>query len=89
MPDNAVRELTGLIAEVARKYPMTVERMVLAVAGSLIVIAILLGNLLHPYWYALAAFLAADLAQSSVTGCCPLAWLLRKAGVRYGNVFHD
>jgi hypothetical protein len=68
---------------------MTVERVVLAVAGSLIVIAILLGNLLHPYWYALAAFLAADLAQSSVTGCCPLAWLLRKAGVRYGTVFHD
>jgi hypothetical protein len=57
--------------------------------ASLIVIAILLGSLVHPYWYALTAFLAADLAQSSVTGCCPLAWLLRKAGVRYGTVFHD
>ncbi|HEY7641715.1 MAG TPA: hypothetical protein VH814_18435 [Steroidobacteraceae bacterium] len=68
---------------------MTVERMVLALAGSLIVIAILLGILVHPYWYAVAAFLAADLAQSSITGCRPLAWLLRRAGVRYGNVFHD
>jgi hypothetical protein len=68
---------------------MTVEPMVLALAGSMIVIAMLLGSLVHPYWYALAAFLAADLAQSSATGYCPLAWLLRKAGVRYGTVFHD
>lgn len=67
---------------------MNVDRLVLATAGSLIVVSILLGNLVHPYWYALAAFLGADLAQASFTGYCPLAAMLRRAGVRFGAAFH-
>ena len=67
---------------------MNVDRMVLATAGSLIVVSVLLGNLVHPYWYALAAFLGADLAQASVTGYCPLAAMLRRVGVRFGAAFH-
>lgn len=68
---------------------VNVDRLVLACAGSLIVISILLGNLVHPYWYALAAFVGADLAQASVTGYCPLAALLRRIGVRFGPAFRD
>ncbi len=55
---------------------MNIDRLVLATAGSLIVAGVLLGNLVHPYWYALAAFIGADFAQASVTGYCPLAALL-------------
>lgn len=68
---------------------MTIERLVLASTGTLIVLSVLLGNLLHPYWYALAAFLGADLAQASVTGYCPIAMLCRRIGMRFGAVFHD
>lgn len=68
---------------------VNVDRLVLACAGSLIVVSILLGNLVHPYWYALAAFLGADLAQAAMTGFCPLAALLRKLGVRMGAAFQD
>lgn len=68
---------------------LNVDRLVLACAGSLIVASILLGILVHPYWYALAAFLGADLAQASVTGFCPLASMLRKIGVRPGAAFRD
>jgi Inner membrane protein YgaP-like, transmembrane domain len=68
---------------------MNLERMLLAVAGSAIVLSILLGNLLHPYWYALGAFLGADLAQAAITGYSPLAALLRKIGLRCGAVFGD
>lgn len=68
---------------------MTIERLVLAFSGMLIVVSVLLGNLLHPNWYALAAFLGADLAQASVTGYCPIASLFRKIGMRFGAVFHD
>jgi hypothetical protein len=53
-----------------------IDRLVLAVAGSLIVVSVMLGNLVHPYWYALAAFIGADFAQSAVTGYCPLAAVL-------------
>lgn len=68
---------------------MTIERLVLAFAGTLIVLSVLLGNLVDPNWYALAAFLGADLAQASVTGYCPIATLCRKIGMRFGAVFHD
>jgi Protein of unknown function (DUF2892) len=68
---------------------MNVDRLVLAIAGSSIVMSVLLGNLVHPYWYALAAFVGADLAQASVTGYCPLAAMLRRFGVRLGSAFRD
>lgn len=68
---------------------MNIDRLVLAIAGSLIVVSVLLGILVHPYWYALTAFLGADLAQASVTGYCPLAALLRGVGVRRGAAFRD
>lgn len=68
---------------------MNIDRLVLATAGSLIVLSVLLGILVHPYWYALAAFLGADLAQASVTGYCPLAAMLRRLGVRFGAAFRD
>lgn len=68
---------------------INVDRLVLACTGTLIVASILLGILVHPYWYALAAFLGADLAQASVTGYCPLAAMLRKAGVQLGAAFRD
>ena len=64
---------------------VNVDRLVLACAGSLIVVSIMLGTLVHPYWYALGAFLGADLAQASVTGFCSLAALLRRSGVRAGG----
>ena len=57
---------------------VNVDRLVLACAGSLIVTSILLGNLLHPYWYALAAFLGADIAQASLTGYSPVAAIVRR-----------
>ena len=66
---------------------INIDRLVLGCAGSLIVASILLGNLMHPYWYALAALLGADLAQASVTGYCPLAALLRSIGIRFGAAF--
>ena len=57
---------------------MNIDRLVLATAGSLVVAGVLLGNLVHPYWYALAAFVGADLAQASVTGYWPLAAMLMR-----------
>jgi hypothetical protein len=47
---------------------MNIARTVLAAAGSLIVASVMLGNLVHPYWYALAAFIGAYFVQASVTG---------------------
>lgn len=66
---------------------MTIDRLVLAFAGGIVLIGLALGFYVHPYWYALTAFMGANLMQASVTGFCPMAALLRKLGVRAGAAF--
>jgi hypothetical protein len=66
---------------------MTIDRIVLAAAGALIVISLLLGHYLSPLWLWFTAFVGANLFQSSFTGFCPLAMILKKLGVRNGQAF--
>jgi hypothetical protein len=66
---------------------MNADRIVLAVAGAIVLTGLALGHYVHPYWYALAAWMGADLMQASITGFCPLAALLRLLGVRPGAAF--
>ena len=60
---------------------MTVERIVLMMAGIFILLLLTLSQLHHPYWLWLTAFVGANLLQSSFTGFCPLAIFLKKWGV--------
>ncbi|MDT3705475.1 MAG: DUF2892 domain-containing protein [Thiobacillus sp.] len=65
---------------------MTVDRTVHLVAGLVVLLSIALahfGN--NPSWLWLTAFVGANLAQSGVTGFCPLAFMLKKAGVKEGT----
>ena len=58
------------------------ERIVRAVAGSLVLISILLTNTMHTNWIWLAVFVGANLLQSSITKFCPLEKILDAAGVK-------
>lgn len=60
---------------------MTIDRIVHLVAGSMILLSIALANFVHGDWIWLAAFVGANLAQSGLTSFCPLATMLKKAGV--------
>lgn len=66
---------------------MTVDRAVLALAGTLVLISTVLSLLVSPWWSTLTLFVGANLLQSSITGFCPAALLLRKAGVPTGCAF--
>jgi len=66
---------------------MSIDRFVLAVAGAMILVSLLLGHYVSPYWLWFTAFVGANLLQSAFTGFCPLALILRKAGVRSGAAF--
>jgi hypothetical protein len=66
---------------------MSVDRVVLAVAGLFIVISVILGHYVHPYWLFFTVFVGANLFQSAFTGFCPLAIILKKLGVRPGQAF--
>ena len=60
---------------------MTVERLIFIVAGSLVLLSLALSQLHHPYWLFFTAFVGANLFQSGFTRFCPLAIVLKKAGV--------
>ena len=66
---------------------MTVERFVLAFAGVMILASVTLSQLHHVYWLFLTAFVGLNLFQSAFTGFCPLAIMLKKAGLKPGCAF--
>lgn len=52
------------------------------IAGVFVLTSIVLGATVHPYYNYVAAFVAANLIQSSFTGWCPMMALLRRLGVQ-------
>ena len=66
---------------------MTIDKMVLAFAGSFILISLLLSLVHSHYWLWFTAFVGANLLQSSFTGFCPLAVILKFFGVKEGAAF--
>jgi hypothetical protein len=66
---------------------MSIDRFVLAFAGLMILVSLLLGVYVSPYWFWFTAFVGANLFQSAFTGLCPLALILKKMGVRPGAAF--
>ena len=57
---------------------MSIERKIRAFAGSFILISLALAHFHSPYWMFFTAFVGLNLLQSSMTGFCPLANILRK-----------
>jgi hypothetical protein len=66
---------------------MNIDRLVLTIAGSFILLSVLLSVFHSPYWLFFTAFVGANLLQASFTGFCPLAIMLKKAGVKSGHAF--
>lgn len=66
---------------------MNLDRAVLALAGTFVLLSVLLSALVSPWWLLLAAFVALNLLQSSVTGFCPAAVIFRRLGLREGCAF--
>jgi hypothetical protein len=66
---------------------MSVERIVLAVAGSFILLSVLLAIYVNVNWLWFTAFVGANLLQSAFTGFCPMAIVLKKLGREAGPAF--
>jgi hypothetical protein len=61
---------------------MTMERYIRAIAGSFILISLIMARVHSPYWLFFTAFVGLNLFQSAFTGFCPLTNILRKFGVQ-------
>lgn len=64
---------------------MTTERGVRLMAGSMVLISVVLTYWVSQYWLLLTAFVGLNLFQSSLTGWCPAENILRALGVRGGS----
>ncbi len=66
---------------------MTIDRIVFAVAGSFILISLLLTHYYSDLWLWFTAFVGVNLLQSAFTGFCPMAMILKKMGFKSGCAF--
>ncbi|GLR82681.1 DUF2892 domain-containing protein [Azospirillum sp. CT11-132] len=66
---------------------MSIDRIVMAFAGTMILVSLALSQLHSPQWLWLTAFVGANLLQASFTGFCPLAMILKRLGARSGVAF--
>lgn len=66
---------------------MSIERIVFGVAGTMILLSLLLSLVHSPYWLWFTAFVGANLLQSAFTGFCPMAIILKTFGIKPGPAF--
>ena len=66
---------------------MNIDRAVLLLAGSMLLVSLALTWLVSPYWLLLTAFVGANLFQAAFTGFCPAAIIFRKLGMNEGPAF--
>ena len=66
---------------------MSIDRMVLAFAGAVILISVVLTQYHNENWMWLTVFVGANLLQSAFTRFCPLATILKSMGAKPGQAF--
>jgi len=66
---------------------MTLDRAVMAFAGVMVLVSVLLTSFVSPYFLWFTVFIGVNLIQSSFTGICPAAMVMKKLGLRPGAAF--
>ena len=66
---------------------MTIDRAVFALAGSMVLISLVLGHWVSPWWLLLTAFVGLNLLQSAFTSFCPAAMIFKRLGIKSGCAF--
>ncbi|HSF78451.1 MAG TPA: DUF2892 domain-containing protein [Steroidobacteraceae bacterium] len=66
---------------------MSIGKAVLAFAGFMVLLSLLLAHFASPLWLWFTAFIGLNMLQSAFTGFCPAAMIFRKLGLRPGNAF--
>ena len=66
---------------------MTLDRFIMAFAGAVILLSLVLSQYHSVNWLWVTAFVGANVLQSAFTGFCPLAIILKATGVKPGQAF--
>jgi hypothetical protein len=67
---------------------MNIDKLVFRIAGSLILVSLLLSWLHSGYWLWFTAFIGANMLQSSFTGFCLMATILKTVGLPPGRAYY-
>jgi Zn-dependent protease len=67
---------------------MNIDRLVLAFAGSMILLSLVLSQVHSIYWLFVTAFIGINMLQAAFTGFCPLARVLKNLGLKPGPAFN-
>jgi len=66
---------------------MTLDRSILAFAGFMVLLSVALTVWVSPLFVWLTVFVGANLLQSSFTGFCPAAMVMKRFGIKPGCAF--
>jgi hypothetical protein len=66
---------------------MNIDKFVLGFVGFMVLISVLLSQVHSPNWLYLTIFVGFMALQSSITNFCPLAFILKKLGMKPGQAF--
>lgn len=66
---------------------MSLDRTVLAFAGIMVLLSVVLTMLVSPYFIWFTVFIGLNMLQSAFTGFCPAAMIFRKLGIKPGCAF--
>ncbi|GGE50081.1 YgaP family membrane protein [Actibacterium pelagium] len=66
---------------------MSLDRAVLAFAGVMVLLSVLLTAFVHPLFVWFTVFIGLNLLQSAFTGFCPAAMIFKKLGIKEGCAF--
>lgn len=66
---------------------MSIDRLVSAIAGVLVLASLTLGLTVHQYWFFLTAFVGLNMFQAAFTGFRPLTKILKAIGAKPGLAF--
>lgn len=61
---------------------MSTERALLAFAGFMVLLSVVLTTWLHPMFVWLTVFVGANMFQSAFSGFCPAVMIMRKFGLK-------
>ncbi|PIQ36380.1 MAG: sulfurtransferase [Lysobacterales bacterium CG17_big_fil_post_rev_8_21_14_2_50_64_11] len=66
---------------------MNIDRAVLAFAGVVVLLSVVLAHFVSAWWLLLTVFVGLNLLQAAFTGFCPAAKLFAALGCKPGNAF--
>jgi hypothetical protein len=61
---------------------MTIENGIRVMAGTMVLLSVVLTHFVHPAFVWLTVFVGANLLQSAFTGFCPAVYILKKCGCK-------